>query len=104
MIWATPIAHSRFFSSDFLDKCANYTALDNNNFIFHFLWILKIQLLKAEVLALKISFLKILEKIYFLFMHHIMKKIWTFLICDHKKQIIQECDQNSDREKAADFS
>ena len=33
-----------------------------------------------------------------------MKKISTFLICDQKKQIIQECDQNSNREKAADFN
>ena len=33
-----------------------------------------------------------------------MKKIWTFLICDQKKQIIQECNQNSDRENVADFS
>ena len=29
-----------------------------------------------------------------------MKKISTFLISDQKKQIIQECDQNSDRDKA----
>ena len=42
-----PLPIQDFFSSDFLDKCANYTVLDNNNFIFRFFMNFKNSIVKS---------------------------------------------------------
>ena len=73
-------------------------------FYFPFFMNFKNSIVKSWSLSCKSASWKYLREFIFYSMYHIMKKISTFLISDQKKQIIQECDQNSDREKAADFS